>query len=217
MGRSRTDEGDTGARSSVVGARIRELRRSRGLTLVELARRSALSHSFLSQVENGRARPSFSSLDRIARALGTTQVDVFAALNPVPIVSAAPGALIVTTGMEGDGAYLEGGARVLVETAQSFTPLEYLAANEDFGEYFIHDEEEFCYVVDGVVEVDFGAAEPVVIPQGGAFYYSGGTPHRYRSPTGAPYRVIVVKQRLATPYDPSAREDEMTGVSDGRV
>ena len=40
-----------------VGTRIRELRRSRGFTLVQLAARTGLSHPFLSQLEReiGRA------------------------------------------------------------------------------------------------------------------------------------------------------------------
>jgi transcriptional regulator with XRE-family HTH domain len=52
------------------GARVRALRRKRGLTLKALGRRAELSHPFLSQVERGLARPSVGSMERIARALG---------------------------------------------------------------------------------------------------------------------------------------------------
>ena len=50
---------------------IRERRLARGLTLTTLASQAELSQPFLSQIENGRARPSMMSLYRIAYALGT--------------------------------------------------------------------------------------------------------------------------------------------------
>src|SRR5262245_23373838 len=74
----RRDAG-AGARSSgrsvldsdalALGTRIRERRRRLGLSLVRLAEVTELSHPFLSQVERGHARPSITSLQRIASAL----------------------------------------------------------------------------------------------------------------------------------------------------
>ncbi|MBT2497879.1 helix-turn-helix transcriptional regulator [Agromyces sp. ISL-38] len=181
----------------LVGARIRSLRRARSLTLVQVAELSGLSHPFLSQVENGRARPSFASLERIARALGTTQVELFAALaQSAPAAMPTSGAVVIDEGVGVSGPFAEGSARVLVTGASAFTPMEFIARNRDFGEYFVHDEEEFCYVVDGLVEGDFGGAETRVLHAGQAFYYRGGTPHRWRSPDGGVYRVLVVKQRI---------------------
>jgi transcriptional regulator with XRE-family HTH domain len=51
------------------GSAIRTLRVSRGLSVTELARRSDLSQSFLSQVEIGRSDISVSRLVRLAQAL----------------------------------------------------------------------------------------------------------------------------------------------------
>jgi transcriptional regulator with XRE-family HTH domain len=56
--------------------RVGALRRERGLTQQELGRRSGLSRSFLSQVENGNRVPSLSSLTRISAALGVMPIDV---------------------------------------------------------------------------------------------------------------------------------------------
>src|SRR5688500_13871412 len=55
--------------AACLGARVRELRQDRGLTLKALGRRAGLSHPFLSQVERGIARPSVGSVERIASAL----------------------------------------------------------------------------------------------------------------------------------------------------
>ena len=52
-----------------LGARVRALRRERGLTLKGLGEQAGLSHPFLSQVERGLARPSVGSVERIAAAL----------------------------------------------------------------------------------------------------------------------------------------------------
>jgi len=56
--------------------RVGVLRRERGLTQKELGRKSGLSRSFLSQVENGNRVPSLSSLTRISAALGVIPIDV---------------------------------------------------------------------------------------------------------------------------------------------
>ena len=55
--------------------RVRVLRRERDLTQQELGRKSGLSRSFLSQVENGNRVPSLSSLTRISAALGIMPID----------------------------------------------------------------------------------------------------------------------------------------------
>ena len=55
--------------SARLGGAIRALRVSRGLSVTELARRSELSQSFLSQVEIGRTDISISRLVRLAKAL----------------------------------------------------------------------------------------------------------------------------------------------------
>jgi len=49
---------------------IEELRRTRGLSQAELARRSGLDRSVLSVYESGRRQPSVAALARIAAAAG---------------------------------------------------------------------------------------------------------------------------------------------------
>src|SRR4051812_32656496 len=61
-----------------LGARVRALRRERGLTLKGLGRLAGLSHPFLSQVERGLARPSVGSVERIAAALDVSVARLWA-------------------------------------------------------------------------------------------------------------------------------------------
>lgn len=60
----------------VVGARLRHLRRRRGLTLVEEAALAGISPQYLSEVERGRKDPSSEVLAAISGALGEPLVEV---------------------------------------------------------------------------------------------------------------------------------------------
>ncbi|GAA4150505.1 XRE family transcriptional regulator [Actinomadura keratinilytica] len=68
-----------------VGARIREERLKRGVTLRALARAVGVSASMVSQIETGKSQPSVSTLYAITQALGISLEDVFdAAPQPAP-------------------------------------------------------------------------------------------------------------------------------------
>ena len=60
-----------------VGRRIRELRHSRPLTLKQLANRTGLSVSLISQIELGKSAASMSTLHKLATALGTRMTYFF--------------------------------------------------------------------------------------------------------------------------------------------
>jgi transcriptional regulator with XRE-family HTH domain len=60
------------------GIRLRNSRRERGLSLQELATRAAVSASFISQIENGKSRPSVATLFALATSLGVPVDDLFA-------------------------------------------------------------------------------------------------------------------------------------------
>ena len=61
----------------VIGGTIRELRKQRGLTLKQMARRTNLSVSLLSQIERAESSASISSLFKVAAALDTRMQDLF--------------------------------------------------------------------------------------------------------------------------------------------
>lgn len=60
----------------VLGARLRRLRKLRGLTLTELAAESGVSPQYLSEVERGRKEPSSEMIAAISGALGLTLVQL---------------------------------------------------------------------------------------------------------------------------------------------
>ena len=60
-----------------VGARLRELREQRNISMRALATRSGLSANALSMIERGRASPSVSTLYKLADALGISITSFF--------------------------------------------------------------------------------------------------------------------------------------------
>ena len=60
-----------------LGPRIRTLRRSRGMTLRQLADRAGVTESFLSQVEREVTSPSIASVQRIAGGLDLAIAELF--------------------------------------------------------------------------------------------------------------------------------------------
>ena len=60
-----------------LGFRLREERRKRNLTLVELSQKTALSKSHLSQIERDVAQPSISTIKKIAQVFGISVVTLF--------------------------------------------------------------------------------------------------------------------------------------------
>ena len=60
-----------------IGLKIKELRNLRGLTQEELANRCELTKGYISQLENDLTEPSFSTLENILLALGSSFSDFF--------------------------------------------------------------------------------------------------------------------------------------------
>ena len=188
---SASPEDDTAAVLRL-GARIRELRKARGLTLVQLAAATELSHPFLSQLERGLAQPSLGSLRRIALALETSPIELIAA-SEEPLPSTTEVELRrAGSGVVPDG-FAAGTARMLTHGARPFHPMEVTSDAVTAGEAFVHEEEEFLYVVYGRVQVQLGEEVHLLEP-GDSVYYGGGVTHRWWSADGEPYRLIVVKE-----------------------
>ncbi len=62
---------------AAIGRQIRDLRKARGLTLKQMARRTNLSVSLLSQIERAESSASVSSLFKVATALDVRLTDLF--------------------------------------------------------------------------------------------------------------------------------------------
>jgi transcriptional regulator with XRE-family HTH domain len=178
-----------------MGGHVRQLRRSRGLTLVQLARLCGLSQPFLSQLERGQARPSMASLYRIARALGSSQLELIAGAAGRSQPPETNGHCLVRAG-EGDrGPYGLGEAQLLVRGQRPFFPILFTCDNADPGDFHSHEEDEFLHVLSGACNIEIGESV-FELSAGDSLFYVGGTPHRWFSPDGSSYVLFVVKQHV---------------------
>ncbi|MBC5624741.1 helix-turn-helix transcriptional regulator [Clostridium sp. NSJ-49] len=59
-----------------IGGKIKDLRKERKLTQVELAKKSNISRSYLTDIENDRYNPSIETLKAIANSLEVTLSDI---------------------------------------------------------------------------------------------------------------------------------------------
>lgn len=173
-----------------LGAAIRSRRKEHGLTLVQLAAQAQISHSFLSQLERGLARPSMSSLHRIAQALGTTQPALMSmTLDPsgvrVGLVPAGEGLPVENPG---------GTARSLVAGPRAMYPMLFEGALDEFGPFYSHDGDEFIFVLSGSIEVEIAGEGLYTIRAGDTLYYPGSAAHRWRGVGDEPVQALFVQQ-----------------------
>jgi transcriptional regulator with XRE-family HTH domain len=156
-----------------LGARVRALRRERGLTLKGLGKRAGLSHPFLSQVERGLARPSVSSVERIAAAL---EVSVARLWSPARV---GEGAELVRSG-EGE------------RDEQGLRELEWSSGNRRWPDEFdVQAGGLAIYVARGALEIDLNGTVHE-LAEGDTLHFDGATPHRLRRTGGTNTRALFV-------------------------
>ena len=169
-----------------LGARVRTLRRERGLTLKGLGRLAGLSHPFLSQVERGLAKPSVSSVERIAAALDVSVAHLWAPPRQgeaVRVVRADEGA----STEQGGATYRE-----LPGEPAAPTLREWKADNRRWpAEPTVARGEVAIYVARGSVEVDVNGTV-TTLGEGEAVRFDGSLPHRLRRAGGTSTRALIV-------------------------
>jgi transcriptional regulator with XRE-family HTH domain len=157
-----------------LGARIRTLRLAHGATLRQLAAEAGVTESFLSQVERGVASPSIASVQRIARALGTSIADLFAEDETAGIVVRVRDRhRIVYPGLGAVDEFLtratDGRLQVIMSTIEP--------GGGTGPEPYTHDsDEEVVVVIAGVLDLWVGD-EHYLLETGDAITHSSRIPH----------------------------------------
>ena len=184
-----------------LGQAIRERRLARDLTLLELAAEVDLSQPFLSQIENGRARPSMTSLYRIAHSLGTTPQAFFG--GPVG-TTAEP--TLVRAGeepvVEVTGTASESMCHLKLAGTAPFHVLEFEGLPDQFLGYWEHEGFEALYVIDGEIEIDL-QGEITSLAPGDFLSYPSRIPHRLRSVSPRKARVMLIETKVESLQDRS--------------
>jgi DNA-binding transcriptional MerR regulator/quercetin dioxygenase-like cupin family protein len=159
-----------------IGRRLRQLRRSRKLTLSEAASATGVSAGFLSCLERGQVHASISTLQKLAVFYNTTVLAFFGS-------STKPGKLV----RPGERRKLSNEPGVCIELlALGDTAMEphlfRLAPGTSSGESYYHDGEEFIYVIRGACEIWLDEVEYYRLRSGDCLYFSSTQTHRWSNP-----------------------------------
>lgn len=200
---------------AALGQRVRSLRRLRNLTLERLASRCHVSVGMLSQIEQGKANPSFLALQRIAVALDVPVARlVHVGGAPPPVVRHGQGRRLnlPTRGGE-DGVEFEmlvpDMNRALLVLRLTYPPGAQASDKNGPG---VHVGEETCIVLRGKIEVHLDSECYTVCP-GDSISFDSTTPHRSRNPGPEEAETIwaitppVISADSDTPTDSRAEPD----------
>lgn len=205
---SRTTSGVPGQ----LGARLRQVRTARGMSVRELARRAGCSASLVSQVERGVTAPSAGVVYSLANELGISldflfgedDVDPREPLRP-PTISRPWGR---ATGSDGAGIVQRADDRSTIELStgvrwERLTPVhdcrvdfievvyEPGGQSTESGRALRHDGREYLYVLEGELEAVVGF-ETLRLVQGDSLAFDPATPHHYYNRTSGTVRVLSV-------------------------
>jgi transcriptional regulator with XRE-family HTH domain len=180
----------------ILGKQVRDLRKARAITLAELARRTGMSISYLSQVERSISNPSVIALYEISRALDVNISWFFANGDPSP--EDEPD-YVVRAGNRRKVAF-EGGAvdELLSPSVRGQLELLYcrFPPGTDSGDRpYTHNGEEGGIIIAGELEL-WVDSRHYLLAEGDSFTFPSHLPHRYRNPGS---RETVVVWAIAPP------------------
>jgi len=185
--------------NNIVGAKIKGIRESKNLTIEEISERSGLSLDQINSIENDQNLPSLGPLIKIARALGVrlgTFMDDNDALGPVVTraedrerdssISFSNGAADARKHMEYHPLAQQKAGRHMEPFIIDINPEE----NNEF-KLSAHEGEEFIYVMEGDLEIDYGK-EKYSLKQGDSIYYDSIVKHHVHSAPGKSAKILAL-------------------------
>lgn len=188
-----------GARDRVlevaIGREVKALRTKLGLTVVDLAGATGLSHGMLSKIENGATSPSLTTLQSLARALGVSVTTLFRRFEQertATFVKAGEGLPIERRGTRNKHQYQLLGHTGNAESRIVVEPyLITLTSESDVFPLFQHAGLEFLYMLEGQVVYRHGDASYLMSP-GDSLFFDADAPHGPEEMRKLPIRFLSV-------------------------
>jgi transcriptional regulator with XRE-family HTH domain len=165
-----------------IGAKIRQYREDRGISVEELAEASQSDVQLIEDLENGALVPSLTPLLRIARALGVrlgTFMDDSPHNGPFLVKSGKSEKVIKFSGkISNNESALEFYSLAYGKEDRHMEPflIDLHPLDSDEYELSSHEGEEFIYVLKGKVEILYGQ-DSYIIEEGDSIYYDSIIPH----------------------------------------
>jgi transcriptional regulator with XRE-family HTH domain len=187
-----------------LGAQIRDLRKSRGLSLQQVASEARLSVGLLSQIERGLCSPSIRSLRQISEALNVTPGRFFREEGAPPSEEIG---LIVRRGQGRQLKWPSNGVTKWLMSPDVAGALEMLLVTIEPGgasgpEHYTHRGEECGFIVRGAMLLSI-EERSFLLQEGDGFRFRSTIPHRFEN--AAPGRSEILWVLLREPGDRPAQ------------
>ncbi len=172
-----------------VGERLQSIRKLKGLSQRELAKRAGVTNSTISMIEKNSVSPSISSLRKVLGGIPMSMVEFFSeetvSENAAQVVYKASELIDISDGavtMKLVGKSHQG--RAIAFLTETYPP------GADTGEeMLVHEGEETGILVEGRLELVVGL-DTYVLEAGDSYYFESTRPHRFRNPFDVPARLI---------------------------
>lgn len=176
-------DAESAAAAAPVGARLRELRKERGISARALAAALAISPSAVSQIERGVLQPSVARLIAITDALGVPLAEVFGGADEPDAADDAHHGFALQRAGQSFEAVLDGGVTFRRLSPGRSPGVDYFVTTYPPGTtahpedgLFRHDGYEIGTVLAGELTIDFDD-ERVTLRAGDAISYPCSVPH----------------------------------------
>ncbi len=182
---------------SNIGEKIRQYREMRMIAREELARNSNLDVSLLARIEDEGTVPSLGPLIRIARALGVrlgTFLDDAGLEGPVMVKAGeAESAVSFASSDPATRQHLNFFSLAAGKAGRHMEPFLVDILPSQASDYRLssHEGEEFLFVLEGTVEVNYGR-EVYRLEKGDVIYYDSIVMHNVHAGGPAPARLLAV-------------------------
>ena len=182
---------------SVVGLKIKSIRESKNLSIEDVAERCDMSVEQIVSIESDQNLPSLGPLIKIARALGVrlgTFMDDNDELGPVVCraedrnnsISFSNGTADARKHMTYFSLARQKAGRHMEPFIIDVEPSE----DKDF-KLSAHEGEEFIYVINGELEIEYGK-EKYLLKEGDSIYYDSIVMHHVHGAPGKPAKILAL-------------------------
>lgn len=184
---------------TIVGSKIKGIRESKNLSIEEISERSGLSVDQILSIENDQNLPSLGPLIKIARALGVrlgTFMDDNDALGPV-ITRAKDrerdSSISFSNGAADARKHMEYHPLAQQKAGRHMEPfvIEINPTDENNFQLSAHEGEEFIYVMEGQLEIDYGK-EKYQLSEGDSIFYDSIVKHHVHGLPGKSAKILAV-------------------------
>ncbi len=172
-----------------VGVRLQSIRKLKGLSQRELAKRAGVTNSTISMIEKNSVSPSISSLKKVLAGIPMSLVEFFSLEveqdNHTQVVYKASELVDLSSG----AVTMKLVGKAHPSRAIAFLDETYPPGSDTGDEMLTHEGEESGLLVDGRLELTVGN-EIYILESGDSYYFESSKPHRFRNPFAEPARLI---------------------------